>query len=775
MDVIDGHVETLTNSIEPGNYTIVATYMGDSVFNTNTTSGDVEILGHILKDTPITANVTTNGNRVTLTVEVDENATGFVQLLFGDNEFNIALEDGIGKLTTSLPYGSYSLDIIYLGDENYNMNYTTCDFTIAESAKENTPISLDIVTDETYVGMTVTVDEAATGLVKFQVTGEEDYVVYSDVINGVAILEDVLTVGNYSVTATYMGDSVFNTNITSADFTIKGHIKKDTPISARADVVGSRVTITVNVNENATGFVKLAVGGTVANIEVEDGVAKLTTILVPNSYLVDVTYLGDDDYNMNNTKVTFTITEVSKEDTPISLDVETDENNVTFTAEVDSRATGIVKFEVTGDAELSVYVDVIEGKAVFENVLNGGSYTVIATYMGDSVFNTNVTSQGFTVKDQKPDANVTVNVPSDIKAGEDVPISVDIPGATGNVSIIVDGVETAVPLVDGKVNYTIPGMDVGEHTIVVAYPGDDTYAATNVTKLINVRAISSEFKDITLSGSGLITVVLVDETGAPIANADLTYTINGNASEAKTNANGIVEINASANTVVELKYAGSSTILPANTTITIKDLAPVRGSTVINGNDYTQYAIDYYYGERGQNFTVQLVDANGKPLANKTVLIGYNGKILSRTTDENGYARVQINLVQANRLTFAVTFLDDEEYNATMSVYLITIVKKPITISASAASYKASAKTKKYTISLKTIKGASADGKIYYPQGKKVTMQINGKTYTAKVDKNGKATFNLQITKKGVYQASIKYAGDDTYASASRSVKITIK
>ena len=44
MDVIDGHVETFTNSIEPGNYTVVATYMGDSVFNTNTTSKDVEIL-----------------------------------------------------------------------------------------------------------------------------------------------------------------------------------------------------------------------------------------------------------------------------------------------------------------------------------------------------------------------------------------------------------------------------------------------------------------------------------------------------------------------------------------------------------------------------------------------------------------------------------------------------------------------------------------------------------------------------------------------------------
>ena len=55
-----------------------------------------------------------------------------------------------------------------------------------------------------------------------------------------------------------MGDGRFNTNITYGDFTIKGHIKKDTPITANADVNGNRVTITVTVDENATGFVKLS-------------------------------------------------------------------------------------------------------------------------------------------------------------------------------------------------------------------------------------------------------------------------------------------------------------------------------------------------------------------------------------------------------------------------------------------------------------------------------------------------------------------------------------
>ncbi|MDO5860279.1 Ig-like domain repeat protein, partial [Methanobrevibacter sp.] len=419
MDVIDGHVETLTNSIEPGNYTIVATYMGDSVFNTNTTSGDVEIFGHILKDTPITADVVASGTRVTLTVKVDENATGFVQLLFGDNVFNIAVEDGIGKLTTSLPYGSYSLNITYLGDANYNKNSTKLDFTIVEPDKEITPISLDVVTDENYVGMTATVSDAATGLIKFQVIGSTgQYTLYADVINGKAILEDTLPVDNYTVIATYMGDSRFNTNITYEDFTILGHIKVDTPISARADVIGNRVTITVNVDENATGFVKLTVGGTVTNIEVEDGVAKLTTMLVANSYFVDVTYLGDDDFNMNSTKLAFTITEVSKKNTNIALDITADEDTALIVVDLNKATTGLVKlymlWQETGE-EYTMYMDVIDGHVeTLTNSIEPGNYTVVATYMGDSVFNTNTTSKdieifGHVLKDTPITANVTTN------------------------------------------------------------------------------------------------------------------------------------------------------------------------------------------------------------------------------------------------------------------------------------------------------------------------------------------------------------------------------
>ena len=172
---------------------------------------------------------------------------------------------------------------------------------------------------------------------------------------------------------------------------------------------------------------------------------------------------------------------------------------------------------------------------------------------------------------------------------------------------------------------------------------------------------------------------------------------------------------------------------------------------------------------------MQLKDANGNILANKTISIVYDGKKLQKTTDENGNVSIQINIKDAKRLTFAASFLGDEDYGATMSVYSIAINKKTVKIIASAKTYKASAKAKKYKVTLKTIKGASINGKTYFGKGKKVTLKLNGKTYTAKTNSKGQATFNLKITKKGKFTASIKYGGDTTYKSISKSVKIKIK
>ncbi|MBE6496676.1 MAG: Ig-like domain repeat protein [Methanobrevibacter sp.] len=370
-------------------------------------------------------------------------------------------------------------------------------------------------------------------------------------------------------------------------------------------------------------------------------------------------------------------------------------------------------------------------------------------------------------------ANITIG---DYEIGKDANVTIDIPGATGNVSVIVDGVETIAPLDEnGSAVVTIENVTGGEHSIVVIYTGDETHAAAYKVENIFLEQFDTRFDNLTVEGSGYIDGVLVNALGDPIANATVVYIANGVESNVTTDEYGWFIFNVTLDADVTISYAGTDVYMPTELSIKLQDMAPSRTNTSFNSADFTQYSCDFYEGERGGNFTFQLLDMAGNPLANKTIYIGYNGVTLNRTTDENGYANVQINLKNAGLYTFVVVFLGDKDYNATMAVHKVTIEKKTTSISASAKTFKATAKTKKYTVTLKTIKGSSIDGKTYLAAGKKVSLKINGKTYTGKTNAKGQVTFSLKITKKGKFTTKISFAGDKSYEASSKSIKITIK
>ena len=89
-------------------------------------------------------------------------------------------------------------------------------------------------------------------------------------------------------------------------------------------------------------------------------------------------------------------------------------------------------------------------------------------------------------------------------------------------------------------------------------------------------------------------------------------------------------------------------------------------------------------------------------------------------------------------------------------------------ITASSKTFKKSIKIKKYTITLKSAKKAI--------KKVKVTLKINGKTYSATTNNKGKATFKIKkLTKKGKYNTIIKFKGNKLYKSATKKVKIIIK
>ncbi|WP_298501047.1 Ig-like domain repeat protein [uncultured Methanobrevibacter sp.] len=655
-------------------------------------------------------------------------------------------KDGIIYLTTSNALKSIGKSSLL--DPKFDVNIS--DITLGENAS-----------------VIITVHDDLTGTFNVEVDLNNYGCNISE--NNITITVPNLSVGNKTAHIVYSGDGRFKSKQISYNFTVFRGSKIPTEVNLTVGevVVGEDVSVGICV-VNASGDVLVVFDNANKTISLDkNGSASFVIEKIgAGRHVLDVVYLGSDIYEMSNASE---IIDVSKLASEVNLTV----GDVVVGEDV---SVGICVVNASGDV-LVVFDNVNETVSLDEGgyasfvieKIGAGRHVLDVVYLGSDIYEMSNASEIIDVSKVASEINLTVG---DIKIGADTPINIEIPGATGEVYVYVDRNEYIKQLIGCKTNFNVSSLAVGSHNINVVYYGDESHYFATVSKFIPASAVLSSFRNIVVSGKGIISAVLVDGNGNGIGDAEITYKIGESNYTTATDENGEFEIKVNSNSIVEIVYEGADLILPSKISITLK-LATSRLATSVVGDNYTQPAIEYAIGERGGNFTVQLIDQNGKPLANKVVYIGYNGKCLERTTDENGFARVQINLVAENRLTFAVAFLGDDDYAASMSVYLITITKKAVTINAPAKSFKASAKTKSYTVTLKTDKN-KFDGKTYFAAGKKVTMSLNGKTYTAKTDSNGKATFKLDITKKGTYSANIVYAGDNTYSSAKASSKIKI-
>ena len=157
------------------------------------------------------------------------------------------------------------------------------------------------------------------------------------------------------------------------------------------------------------------------------------------------------------------------------------------------------------------------------------------------------------------------------------------------------------------------------------------------------------------------------------------------------------------------------------------------------------------------------VSENYAPAKNVSVVVSINGKKFTTiNTDSKGVASFKISQAPGTyKLTLTAS---DKSVSKTM-----TVKKATPKLTANAKSFKKSVKTKKYTVTLKTN-----SNKVM--KNTKVTLKVNGKTYSAKTNSKGQATFKItKLTKKGKYTAVVKYAGSKYYNAKTVNPKITVK
>lgn len=148
--------------------------------------------------------------------------------------------------------------------------------------------------------------------------------------------------------------------------------------------------------------------------------------------------------------------------------------------------------------------------------------------------------------------------------------------------------------------------------------------------------------------------------------------------------------------------------------------------------------------------------------ATGNISVKIDGDEIANVEIKNASAEIPLKL-SAGVYCLEVKYPGDTLY-ASKSIYKgVSIDKKATSITASSKSFKAKSKAKTLKAKTKNI-----------PDGKKLTLKVNGKKYSAKV-KNGIVKFSLKLSKKGKYGATIKFAGDDALKASKTKIKIKIK
>ena len=198
-----------------------------------------------------------------------------------------------------------------------------------------------------------------------------------------------------------------------------------------------------------------------------------------------------------------------------------------------------------------------------------------------------------------------------------------------------------------------------------------------------------------------------------------------------------------------------------STQLKVTDPAPKKATKLTASGITTTYNVN-------KNLVITLKDSAGKALSGLKITVDLNGA-KKYTTDSNGQVKIAVGKLVPKTYTAKISFAGNDKYNKSNTTAKVTVKKANPAMTAKAKTFKFEDKTKKYTITLKDNKGNVL-------KNKKVTLKVNGKTYTATTNSKGVATFKLtKLTKKGTYTAVITYAGDKYYNKLTKKPKITVK
>ena len=705
---LDNGTATFTiSNLTARDYQITAIYAGDKDYlsSNDTSNFTVE---KIAIDISVDSKDILVNETETIEINLSEDIDGIVLVNVDSTGYYVNVTGGYGVLEINgLNSGKYNVTATFLGDETYKSASNITSFEVSE---KTTP---DIIVNVNDDNVTVVLPGDATGNVTVLIDGKE---VPGEIINNTVVVDTGnLTPGNHTVEVIYPGDDKYAPydNKTTVEVPKVDDYKFDVDVK----VDGNDAIISVELPEDVNGVVFVDVDGTGYYVNVTNG--KGTAELINfdlGEHNITARYAGDDKYGESEKSASFIVSD--KHLTPIDIithDIHVGENLTVYVI-VPSDASGNITIEIDSN---NYTAPITRGVSRFNiSGLAEGNYSIKAVYGGSVKYDSNTTSAS--VKVSKVDdypidiiengKNITINLPDD---------------ATGNVTVIVDGENFTGNVVNGTVTIYDPNLTAGPHNITVIYSGDDKYSPEQNNTNVDIRnRVLIDVPHVTkyYSGPERLNVYLEDLNGNKIANASVSITINGVTYNKTTDENGTTSlaINLLPNTYsVSVTFNGNEEFNKSSTTSSVTVLSTIYGKDIVK---VFKNATQYY---------ALFLDGQGNPLVDTTVSFNINGVFYNRTTNESGWAKLNINLLKGLYVLTAMNPVTGEQ-----SSNLVRVISQ-IVENTNLVKY--------YHNDSQFVVRILADDGSYAGAGEQVTFNIHGRIYNRYTDSDGYARLNINL------------------------------
>ena len=474
-----------------------------------------------------------------------------------------------------------------------------------------------------------------------------------------------MPIGKYNITIAYLDDKYASKTINGTITVVKNtHYNMD--INVEDVKVGEEAIINIELPSDATGSVEVVIGNITQSANIKNGKASVSIgNLSAGQYTATIQYNGDNKYESAKTTASFNVT---KHESKVDISVDDIEIGKDAVVTVVLLLVLLVMLLLLLVIRLKLLGLKMVKATLTVKDLASGDYTVSAVYNGDDKYLSSSNSTSFKVSKLESKVDISVD---NIEIGKDAVVTVSVTsGATGNVTVVINGKSQVVELKDSKATVTIENLTAEDYKIEATYNGDAKYLTSSAVYTFNVNKLPSSITvsadDIKVGEDAVIVASVISG-----ATGNVTFTV-GDKTETVWIKDGKATLTVkdlvSGDYTVSAVYNGDVKYLTSS------------NSTSFKVSKISGYDIKVNVGEvnEGENATVTVIlpkDATGN-----VTLVMNNRPYFAKVN--NGTAKVIIPYISAGTHEFIVNYYGDNKYDKATANGTITVNKKTFTLTA---------------------------------------------------------------------------------------------